>query len=87
MQADNRPVDDPLALLLADPRQAGTRLVDTLWLRVLDVPAALAARTYPLTGSLAFTVHDAFSPPRLAPTCWRSATGRRAVRPPPSPPS
>lgn len=62
VRADNRPVDDPLPRLLADPRQAVTHLVDTLWLRVLDVPAALAARSYPAAGSLAFTTHDPFLP-------------------------
>lgn len=62
VQAANRPVDDPLPLLLADPRQAVARLVDTLWLRLLDVPTALAAREYPTSGSLAFAVRDAFCP-------------------------
>lgn len=71
--ADRRPVDDPLPLLLADPRQAVTRVIDALWLRVLDVPTALAARDYPRTGSLAFSVHDAFCP-------WVSGTYLLEVR-------
>lgn len=62
VRAHNRPVDDPLPLLLADPRQAVARLLDTLWIRVLDVPAALTARTYPTSTSLAVRVHDAFCP-------------------------
>lgn len=60
--ADRRPVDDPLRLLLADPRQAVTRVVDNLWLRILDVPAALAARHYTTPGSLVLAVDDPFGP-------------------------
>lgn len=60
VRASLRPVDDLLPLLLADPRQAVTRVVDSLWLRVLDVPAALAARTYAADGSLVLQVRDDF---------------------------
>lgn len=62
VEAGSRPVDDPLPVLLADPRQAVARLQDTLWLRVLDVPAALAARAYATDGSLVLRVEDAFLP-------------------------
>lgn len=51
--------DDVLPLLLGDPRAA--RVVsstDFLWLRVLDTPAALAARTYNTTGSLVLRIDD-----------------------------
>ncbi|TNC25453.1 GNAT family N-acetyltransferase [Amycolatopsis alkalitolerans] len=42
-----RPLDEPIGLLLTDPRACEvTRLEDNTWLRVLDVPAALAARAY-----------------------------------------
>ena len=41
------PLDDPLDLLLADPRHAVvTGVADETWLRLVDVPAALAARTF-----------------------------------------
>jgi predicted acetyltransferase len=42
-----RPADEPVELLLTDPRHCriGTT-EDELWLRLIDVPAALAARTY-----------------------------------------
>lgn len=53
------PVDDPLAWALADPRcidASDSR--DMLWLRILDVPAALAARHYPADGSLVLGVGD-----------------------------
>jgi predicted acetyltransferase len=54
-----RPVDDPAPLALGDARAA--RLddrSDQTWLRVLDVPAALAARRYATGGSLVIDVDD-----------------------------
>ncbi|MFC4030181.1 GNAT family N-acetyltransferase [Streptomyces polygonati] len=42
-----RPPDDVLPLLLGDPRAARIEtLADFMWLRLLDTPAALSARTY-----------------------------------------
>lgn len=40
------PVDDPITSLLVDPRAASPRLADNVWVRLVDVPGALAARTY-----------------------------------------
>ncbi|MDD9370302.1 MAG: GNAT family N-acetyltransferase, partial [Acidimicrobiales bacterium] len=54
-----RPVDDPAPLALVDGRTV--RLVDRsdqTWLRVLDVPAALSARTYASSGSVVIEVDD-----------------------------
>jgi predicted acetyltransferase len=54
-------VDEPLRWLLADPRQFHTdMLFDFLWLRLLDVPCALAARRYAAAGELVFEVLDPF---------------------------
>jgi predicted acetyltransferase len=54
-----RAPDDTLPLLLPDPRAARvTAHADFLWLRLLDVPRALEARTYPVSGSLVLEVHD-----------------------------
>ena len=56
-----RPVDDPTPLWLHDGRRAN--LVDRsdhLWARVLDVPAALTARTYGFSGRLVLEVDDPF---------------------------
>jgi predicted acetyltransferase len=53
------PVDDPLGWALSDPRcidASDSR--DMLWLRLLDVPAALAARHYPADGRLVLAVGD-----------------------------
>lgn len=58
-----RPVDDPLRWRLADSRRYRTTKVgDWLWARLLDIPAALAARRYAVTGKLVIEVHDAFRP-------------------------
>lgn len=47
LNSNHRAPDDVLPLLLGDPRAARTEtLADFMWLRVLDVPAALSARTY-----------------------------------------
>jgi predicted acetyltransferase len=47
IEAHGRPVDDPAPLLFADPRTAKvTGGGDDVWLRLVDVPAALAARAY-----------------------------------------
>ena len=41
-----RPVDDPLLHLLADSRRLRTRISEGLWVRLVDVPRALAQRRY-----------------------------------------
>ncbi|WP_435155228.1 GNAT family N-acetyltransferase [Amycolatopsis sacchari] len=47
IRAEGRPVDEPTALLCTDYRVVKTTAVtDDLWLRLVDVPAALAAREY-----------------------------------------
>jgi predicted acetyltransferase len=57
------PVDEPIAWRLADPRRLDTvRVSDGLWVRVLDVPAALTGRRYAGTGRLVLELHDAFRP-------------------------
>jgi predicted acetyltransferase len=59
----NRPVEDPFALRLADWRRYRVETVhDHLWLRILDVPVALAARRYESGGALVVAVDDAFRP-------------------------
>jgi predicted acetyltransferase len=45
-RAGIRPVDDSLLHLLADPRRLRTRISDGLWVRLVDVPRALAQRRY-----------------------------------------
>lgn len=55
--ARRRPVDEPVRWRLLDPRQLRTLSVhDRLYLRILDVPAALEARGYRTDGRLALDV-------------------------------
>jgi predicted acetyltransferase len=56
------PADHPLLLLLAEPRRAAFRLGDGLWLRVVDVEAAFAARSYAGDEAVVVDVTDAFCP-------------------------
>ncbi len=61
--AADRPVDDPLRWRLPDARRLRVRqLRDHLWLRVLDVAAALAARTYGTDDALVLELVDDFRP-------------------------
>jgi predicted acetyltransferase len=58
-----RPLDDPLDLLLADHRDLTvTGIDDELWLRLVDVPAALAARSFAPAEPVLLGVHDPFLP-------------------------
>ncbi|MFV9429192.1 GNAT family N-acetyltransferase [Rhodococcus aetherivorans] len=57
------PVDTSLPWLLTDQRAvATTHIRDETWLRILDVEAALRARTYGDGGSLVLAVHDPLLP-------------------------
>jgi predicted acetyltransferase len=53
------PPDHPLFLLLALPRRARYRMHDSLWVRLVDVGAALAGRAYGEGGPLVLEVRDA----------------------------
>jgi predicted acetyltransferase len=61
-EAGQRPVDDPLPWMLADPRRLKRTTYDGLWVRLVDVPAALASRTYHSEGQLVLEVRDTFCP-------------------------
>ena len=63
VSSGDRPVAEPLGELLTDPRRAELSSVnDFLWARLLDVPAALSARTYSRDGRVVFEVVDTFRP-------------------------
>jgi predicted acetyltransferase len=61
-RARNRPADDPLLNLLADPRRAQPRLRDNLYVRLVDVPTALAARSYSAPVDVVLDVRDPLCP-------------------------
>lgn len=55
------PPGDPLPFLLADPRQVRTVATpDGMWVRLLDVPAALGARRYAVELDVVLEVDDPF---------------------------
>jgi len=57
------PVDDPLRWRLADARQMSRSCIeDWLWVRIVDVPAALSTRTYATEGSVVIEVVDPVRP-------------------------
>ncbi len=62
VEAGLLPVDHPLFLLLLDPNRMKFRVGDGLWLRLVDVGAALAKRSYAVDGDLVFEVSDPFCP-------------------------
>jgi predicted acetyltransferase len=62
VEAENRPIDDPIIHLLADARRLRRRLSDGMWIRLVDVPAALRLRRYRTAGALTLRLHDAVCP-------------------------
>jgi predicted acetyltransferase len=55
-----RPIDEPLMHMLADPRRLRFTVQDGLWVRLVDVPGALAGRRYLAEGKLVLEVKDPF---------------------------
>jgi predicted acetyltransferase len=63
VKAGERPWREPLPWLLTDPRQVMTTSTnDFLWVRLVDVRAALASRRYATADRLVVEVVDAFRP-------------------------
>ena len=62
ISAWNVPADDPLLLAVAEPRRLAFGLGDALWLRVVDVAAALAGRRYAADGAVVIELTDEFCP-------------------------
>lgn len=62
VKADLLPVDHPLFLLLARPRTMKMSLMDALWVRLVDVPAALMARTIAPGDPVVLEIADSFCP-------------------------
>ncbi|MGE5291448.1 MAG: GNAT family N-acetyltransferase [Micromonosporaceae bacterium] len=62
VSAWNRPVDDPLLHLLADTRAIRARTRDGLWVRLVDVAAALAQRRYAAPVEVVIEVTDDICP-------------------------
>jgi predicted acetyltransferase len=71
-----RPVDDPLLYQLADPRRARPQLKDALWVRIIDVPGALARRRYSSPADVVIEVRDDLLPSNAG--RWRLTTAAAA---------
>ncbi|MEU4393310.1 GNAT family N-acetyltransferase [Kribbella sp. NPDC023855] len=59
---EHLPSDDPLLMLLVDPRAARATTLDGLWGRVADVGKALASRTYAEELDVVLGIEDDFLP-------------------------
>jgi predicted acetyltransferase len=75
-RAERRPVDDPLLFQLADPRRTRPQLNDGLWVRIVDVPRALAGRRYASPVDVVLDVRDEILPANAG--RWRLTTTEEA---------
>ena len=71
--ADLRPADDPLLYQLHDSRRARVRVVDNLWVRIIDLPGALARRAYASPVDVVLEVTDELLPANAG--RWRLRAG------------
>lgn len=67
------PVDDALLHLLVDQRGVVPKVTDNLWVRLLDLPVALAARRYSAPVDVVLDVSDTRLPANAG--RWRLTTG------------
>ncbi|MEN8237996.1 MAG: GNAT family N-acetyltransferase [Actinomycetota bacterium] len=59
----NMPLHDDVLAMVREPRRfAVTALYDALWIRILDVEAALSQRTYEDDGTVVFSIVDNYRP-------------------------
>ena len=82
LRARGRPVDEAWQHLVSDVRRCRLRVRDALHVRLVDVGAALEARTYQAPVDVVFEVEDAFCPWNAG--RWRltgDAKGASCVRP------
>jgi predicted acetyltransferase len=71
---DNAPADDPLPLMLAEPRHLNATVRDGIMARLVTVEDALAQRPYAAASELRFTLLDPFCP-------WNAGSWRLATSP------
>jgi predicted acetyltransferase len=66
-------VDEPLQHLVDEPRRLGLRVSDGLWIRIVDLPGALAARRYAADVDVVLEVTDPLLPANTG--RWRLTGG------------
>ncbi len=71
--AQMRPIDDPVLAMLADPRRSRPAPADGLWLRLVDLRAAMCQRRYCAATDLVLEVSDQFLGTNAG--RWRLRTG------------
>jgi predicted acetyltransferase len=76
-RVERRPVDDPLLFQLADPRRTRPLLNDGLWVRIVDLPRALAGRRYASPVDVVLEVRDEILPANAG--RWRLTTTAEAA--------
>ena len=76
IKADYLPLDHFLLLAAQEPRRLNLRLRDGAWLRIVDLPKALAARSYGPGEPIVIEIEDADCPWNTG--CWQ--IGRDGVR-------
>ena len=74
IMAGRLPIDHELLLLAADPSRLRFTVTDALWVRLVDLPAALGARSYEGDDPIVFDVSDPFLPDNAG--RWRLAGGK-----------
>ncbi|MFL3870968.1 GNAT family N-acetyltransferase [Streptomyces griseobrunneus] len=62
LETGSRPVDEPLMHLVSDVRRCGAVVQDSLYVRLVEVGAALEARAYRTPVDVVLEVEDAFCP-------------------------
>jgi predicted acetyltransferase len=72
----SRPLDDPLLHELADPRRTRATILDGLYVRLVDLPAALTAREYSCAVDVVIEVADDRLPANAG--RWHLAAGNPA---------
>jgi predicted acetyltransferase len=78
IHTDPRALDDPLLHQLVNVPAAAPRLTDRLWVRLVDLPAALAARRYQAPVDVVLEVTDALLPANAG--RWRLTAGPDQAR-------
>ena len=70
-------VDEPLQYLVDEPRRLGSVLADGLWVRIVDLPKALAGRAYAAPVDVVLDVTDPLLPANTG--RWRLTAGADGV--------
>ena len=78
--AELRPADDPVLYQLLDQRRARARVADGLWVRIIDLPAALTRRAYSCPVDVVLEVTDALLAGNAGRWRLRAEPGRAARR-------